>query len=556
MKDYGKLEAQRTSYLAKEEHLKAYYTQVSPMDFYRDVFVSGSLQAHGVEADGLGCAVFRFCPDKSTYKKLKDRIRGEYRDEVFKDSDELFKRFVKMFDAIPADDEEELQKRYDELDKKFHAGEYRQAGKPIQMTYIDKRTGEEKEAKFDQRVHDDLKELGEAIGKRFAYMAPISYFGKKANGTNARYLHAITLDLDGVGIKELKFLIAFIQNGAIPTPTYLVNSGHGMHLYYLLEEPEPLYRYARNPITKLKNALIDDIWNDRTSTIKRHKDDQPWGQMYRVVGSLTKLGTGYPTTAYKVGRPTTLEALNDFLLEQDRIQLPLEKYRPRGTSGHDLEYWKVENPKWYRKRILKEYDTSPSPNKFPWLYETFKQRIPRVARVGNRYNCMCVLFADAAQCGIPYEEAYKYAVSMLEFLNIGVDDEKDLFTREDIDCATKYYATDFGHFMTLERIERLTDMKFPRNKRNGNTQEEHLKMARYMRDEVRGKKDTWRDGNGRPKGSKDSKKRERKADSAEQVIRDYLQEHPDSSKAEVIRGTGLTKPTVYKWWKIIFKEDK
>ena len=385
-------------------------------------------------------------------------------------------------------------------------------------------------------------------------MAPISYFGKKANGKNARYLHAITLDLDGVGVKELKFLIAYFQNGMIPTPTYLVNSGHGMHLYYILEEPEPMYQYARAPITKLKNALIEDIWNARTSTIKGHKDDQPWSQMYRVVGSTSKLGTGYPATAYKVGNYTTLEALNNFLLEEDRIQLPLENYRPKGTSGHDLEYWKVNNPDWYRRRILKEFDKAPAPNKYPWLYETFKQRMLRSARVGNRYNCMCVLFADAVQCGIPYSVVYEYACSLLDLLNVGVEDSKDLFTQEDIECATKYYVTDFGHFMTLERIEKMTDIKFPRNKRNGNTQEEHLKMARYMRDEVRGKKDTWRDGNGRPKGSKDSKQRVRTADSAEQTVRDFLQEHPDAKKVDVIRGTGLSKPTVYKWYDKIKEE--
>lgn len=34
--------------------------------------------------------------------------------------------------------------------------------------------------------------------------------------------------------------------------------------------------------------------------------------------------------------------------------------------------------------------------------------------------------------------------------------------------------------------------------------------------------------------------------SAEQTVRDFLQEHPDAKKVEVIRGTGLSKPTVYK----------
>lgn len=549
MKNYGKLRDQRTSYLAKEQFLQLCYTQVSPMDFYRDVFAKGSLQATESEKDGLGCAIFRFHPDKSTYKRMRDRIRGELRQEIWRDPDSLLQYFSNLFDALPADSTDELERRYDKLDKAFNAGKYRKPGQAIETKW-----------KFDQRVHDDLKELGEAIGKRWAIMAPISYYGRKANGNNARYLHAITLDLDGVGAEQLRNLNAAITNKLIPAPTYLVNSGHGLHLYYLLEEPVPLYRYVREPITKLKNALIDEFWNAKTSTIQGHKDDQPWSQMYRVVGSLSKLGTGYPATAYKVGNYTTLETLNDYLLEDERIQLPLEKYRPVGTSGYDIEYWKEHNPDWYRRRILKETDTeadkaekSKVQQNFPWLYEKLKPRLQRYSRVGNRYNFMCVLFADASQSGIPYNEVYEFACSQIETLNIGVSEEKDIFTQEDIDCAAKYYATDFGHYMTLGRIEKMTGVRFPRNKRNRNSRLVHCAMMSATK-EVKIKlglcKDTRFGAEGGNKINKEGRP------TAEQTIRAYLQEHPDSSKADVIRGTGLTKPTVYKWWKVIHEEVK
>lgn len=44
----------------------------------------------------------------------------------------------------------------------------------------------------------------------------------------------------------------------------------------------------------------------------------------------------------------------------------------------------------------------------------------------------------------------------------------------------------------------------------------------------------WRNGNGRP-------------DKARQVF-EYRAEHPDARKVDCIRDTGLSKPTVYKWW--------
>ena len=44
----------------------------------------------------------------------------------------------------------------------------------------------------------------------------------------------------------------------------------------------------------------------------------------------------------------------------------------------------------------------------------------------------------------------------------------------------------------------------------------------------------WREGNGRP--------------TAEQTVKEWQQAYPEGRKADCIRETGLSKPTVYKWW--------
>ena len=54
-----------------------------------------------------------------------------------------------------------------------------------------------------------------------------------------------------------------------------------------------------------------------------------------------------------------------------------------------------------------------------------------------------------------------------------------------------------------------------------------------INDEVNGT--DWREGNGR------KPKRE--------IVEEWLLSHPDGKKADCIRETGLSKPTVYKWWK-------
>ena len=45
----------------------------------------------------------------------------------------------------------------------------------------------------------------------------------------------------------------------------------------------------------------------------------------------------------------------------------------------------------------------------------------------------------------------------------------------------------------------------------------------------------WRNGNGRKP----------KAD----IVKQWRLAHPEGRKADCIRDTGLSKPTVYKWWK-------
>ena len=70
-------------------------------------------------------------------------------------------------------------------------------------------------------------------------------------------------------------------------------------------------------------------------------------------------------------------------------------------------------------------------------------------------------------------------------------------------------------------------------------QKDHLEIARAIqtiKDRQQGK--NWREGNGRPKGSSQQKK----------LVEEWRIAHPDGRRADCIRETGLSKPTVYKWW--------
>ena len=134
------------------------------------------------------------------------------------------------------------------------------------FTVVKDGSGENKYAQ-NTIMFDDLKELDEAMGAEFAVTSPITYSGKKRKAVNAYHLWGFAIDLDGVGMNELRDLLRQIEKGLLPEPCYVVNSGNGLHIYYLFEEPIPLYQRLHKPLGQLKHGLTNRVWNKYTSNI-------------------------------------------------------------------------------------------------------------------------------------------------------------------------------------------------------------------------------------------------------------------------------------------------
>ena len=94
-------------------------------------------------------------------------------------------------------------------------------------------------------VTDDLNAINDMVQTdAFCIMSPISYAGKSRHAENARYMYALTIDLDGIyTMQQWQFFIRQIERGhemlsfvwGLPKPTYLVSSGTGLHIYYVFE---------------------------------------------------------------------------------------------------------------------------------------------------------------------------------------------------------------------------------------------------------------------------------------------------------------------------------
>ena len=108
-------------------------------------------------------------------------------------------------------------------------------------------------------ITDELSELSEVFDTDFTIMSPLSYFGKRRCGKNARYLYALAFDLDGVGMPQLRDTLHQMNKDILPRATFVVNSGTGLHLYYAMEEPIPMYPHNQKCLKELKYSLTRQI---------------------------------------------------------------------------------------------------------------------------------------------------------------------------------------------------------------------------------------------------------------------------------------------------------
>ena len=228
-------------------------------------------------------------------------------------------------------------------------------------------------------LHDDLDEVEEIMAESIAkneavYMAPVSFFGKNSTGANARFLHAFAIDLDGVGPEQLGNILKQIRNVhdpelplwvSLPQPTFIVNSGTGIHLYYVLDKPVPLIPRFIPFLQDFKEKLTDYVWRDTTSFLE-DKQFQGIYQPYRMPGTPTKLNgkaegsktkDKYEAVAFAHndldGKPQrcSLEYLLDFAGFKNGGKDRDDLLRLMATGGKTpIEQAKKFWPEWYQKR--------------------------------------------------------------------------------------------------------------------------------------------------------------------------------------------------------------
>lgn len=401
---------------------------------------------------------------------------------------------------------------------------------------------------FEDTFEETIKELQEAD---FSLVNGITYFGRKNVQEKASKMFAMIFDIDEIDpIKLNNFLSGAFLADIYPIPNYLILSGTGMHLYYLFEEPVPLYPNIKLQLKELKYELTKRMWNKYTSNDDKVQF-QGINQGFRVIGGKTKEKSSYRhTRAFRLNsHPYSLQSLCDYVPENLRI----DEKKLYKENKYTLEDAKRKFPEWYEKVIVNG-DKSPvlwdikgkvnGDNPYA-LYDWWKRQIKLGASYHHRYFAIMCLAIYGVKNEKPLDEVRRDAYALIPFLN-AINPEEP-FTKADCKSALECYDYKYAKF-PIKDIEKISGISIKKNKRNGRNVKEHLQDDYWINDKGRRIINTCKQNRelaledmrtngeilGRP--------------SAKQIVKTWKSSNPGKKKIDCHRETGLDPKTIRKWW--------
>ena len=400
-------------------------------------------------------------------------------------------------------------------------------------------------------VTDDLDVIDQVCQTDdFCLMSPISYAGKNRTADHARFLYAFAVDLDRLKMKgDDPIGLRTLWNNhietadRIPKPTFIVSSGTGLHLYYVLTDPVAMFKDTSRRLQDLKRDLTSLIWHDTIVDIESVKDIQQEGiyQGFRVPGTITKKGDRARAflTGDRISIGELLRYTEGFRKSRERLE------ENQFVKKKDLTLAKAKElyPDWYERRIRRG-DPKGTWHVSRNVYEWWKEEIQKGAVVGHRYYCMMMLAVYARKCSmydpkhnpdpVTEEELREDAFGLLDHMESLTNDEDNHFTTGDVLDALEAFNE---KWITYPRnsVENRSGIRIRANKRNGQKQADHLEEARAIRD-IRSKRrgEAWDAHNGRK--------------SKREIVQKWRADHPEGTPGEAVKDLKIGRSTVYRHW--------
>lgn len=384
----------------------------------------------------------------------------------------------------------------------------------------------------------DVDELMEYHSARDdVYVVPASFI----NGYNAsvacKDVYALVIDIDKMSPETLDVII---ENGNLgtrtPMPTYIVNSGRGVHFYYVFLEPVPHYHVNRKILKNMYRKLCGITQMNINAKTDWHAITQP----FRLPGSLTRLqqtvtgwkcGGKWPALALARRLEVDVEGLDlqrRPLMSQREYAEELKRRQKAGEQGSK------EVPK---KKYRREWKSSLEGNTA--FYLGCLDRCYKETPEGTRYRSLCALTVVAKKCGYSkelleidlYRLAEHYNATGSRMKSSEVPKALKMYNPKALQTSARTLEDWFGWEFRRSAQERREKYKM---RGRGRTPAEVWKIARSTRD-ILYPNGEWRNVSGPP--------------TKEQQIREWRETHPDGKPKDCIRETGISKNTVYKWWR-------
>lgn len=364
---------------------------------------------------------------------------------------------------------------------------------------------------------------------------PATFINGRYSLACCKDIHALVVDLDGV---EADVLDVVISNGSIggniPLPTYIVNSGYGVHLYYAFQRPVPYYKSNRKALKEMYDKICFFTKKGIAAKTDKHAITQP----FRLPGARTKIGQ--TATAWKSGEKWSVAMLGRRLgVDISEMDLAPRPLLPQKEYHEARIKWQEQQTGDSSKKAKKKREWISPLEGNEGFYRYCLRRCYEETEEGHRQKSMFALAIVAYKVRtIDKKTVEMDLIELMQHYNsIGKRMKPSELKKAMGGFSIKYDRTSskkleecFGWDFRRSAQERREKLKERGRER---TKAEAWKIARMTRD-VLFPDGEWRNTTGAP--------------TKEQQIKAWRAEHPDGKPKDCIRDTGISKNTVYKWW--------
>jgi hypothetical protein len=341
-----------------------------------------------------------------------------------------------------------------------------------------------------------------------AYVFPAAFYGDFPKKELLRDLLGFVVDIDDVSYAGLENLLDEFEAEPRLEPSYLVKTGGGYHLWYVFGDPVEYRKRWLKKVDEINDALYD-FWFEHAGGCVCDKACRGIPHGFRPPGSLTKGGD--PVVCFRRERSLAV-SITDLA---DTLGVSLVK-----RDGGIIDFQPVGDEPSPTPSPVTRKGTARGTMRARNLYDWTLREVPQRTRKGNRYLSLFCLAGLAWGCGVAKEEVRR---DLERVVADNWSNGSDPVRKHEIDSAMRGYCYDYATLRRSTREELLGWNYGPPQKRNYG--DEHRTRSEHMEEvnEARRVRSITR-------------------------LQKALKKNPDATKKELQRMTGLSYPTVLRYY--------